>query len=69
MCVYRHVITLGLHSKYNVDGHYSYSRSESLRLHLVGHCQYDVIQYDVIQYDTVTVATLPHAAVVLYATI
>ena len=22
VCIYRYVITLGLHSKYNVDGHY-----------------------------------------------
>ena len=42
----------------------SYSRCRSLRLHLAGHCQYDVIKYDV-----VSVATLPHTAVVLCATI
>ena len=62
--MYRYVITLGLGSKYDVMVTISDLRHESLRLHLVGHCQYDVIQYDV-----VTVATLPHTAVVLLATI
>ena len=31
---------------------------------LAGRCQFDIVQYDV-----VTIATLPHTAVVLYATI
>ena len=63
VCIYRCGITLALRSKYDVDGHYFIFALQILA-NLVGHWRYDVIQYDV-----VTVATLPHTAVVLYATI
>ena len=32
VCIYRYVITMGLCSKYDMDGHYSDSRRESLQI-------------------------------------
>ena len=64
VCIYHYVITLGLRSKYDVMVTISDSPCASLRLRLIGRCQYDIVYYDVM-----TVATLPHTTVVLYATI
>ena len=64
VCISCYVITLRLRSKYDVIVTISDSPCASLRLRLVGRCQYDVVYYDVM-----TVATLPHTTVVLYAII
>ena len=53
VCIYRHVITMGFRSKYDVDGHYFIF---ALFIATVTSCQR--IQHDV------TVAMLPHTAVI-----